>query len=85
MKEEDKNNNSALTAIIFYALTQYALIDWKLHDLINWSWWFVLIPSFLIGSLVAWVLVSVVTDSVKSQRELQRKAREEAVKEMRNV
>ena len=81
VESEKENNNSALTVIIVYSLIQYALVDWKLHSLIDWSWWFVVIPSLTMGALISWALLSAVIDSLR----LRKAAREQAFKDTQDA
>lgn len=61
IKMSNTNNNSR--GVGFFGLLTIAFIILKLTDVIDWSWWWVLAPTWipvplvLIGLLISWIVM----------------------------
>lgn len=65
MKEQTTNNYG----VSFVGLLQVAFIVLKLCNVINWSWWLVLLPTIISGGLVVLLFIlSVVLTFIKLKK-----------------
>lgn len=59
-----KNSSSSSSGIGFTGLLQILFIALKLLKIINWSWWLVLLPTFIsmgvaVTVLVIWIILMI--------------------------
>ena len=64
----ERRNNSAAGGISFSGLLQIVFIVLKLCNVIDWSWWYVLLPTIIpIGLAAMIVAVSFIIAVVKDE------------------